>query len=70
MASTIRVHVIDEHGNHLSQMQFNIDFGSETQDVVIVLSDPDSDCEHGKSYREALNDSMAEQLAMVEGYDA
>lgn len=69
MASRINVYVVNERGEHVSQMNLKVEYGGETQTVLIVLKDPDSDFEV-HPYREALNDCMTEQLAMQEGYDA
>jgi len=74
MASTIRLVIVDEHGDEISEMAFRIDYGNEEQRVIIVLdagADDDA-CEHDHSMtaREALDYSMAQQLAMSEGYDA
>jgi hypothetical protein len=70
MASRIVLHVVNEYGQHLSEAKFKVDYGDEKQIVVIVLRDPDVAHREGSPFREALNESMAEQLAMQEGYDA
>lgn len=71
MSSVIEVVIISEHGEQLSATRQTIDYGNEMQRVVVILSDPDApQDEMDMTAREALNESFADQLSMVEGYDA
>lgn len=70
MASRIVLHVVNEYGEHLSEMKFKVDYGNEKQVVVVVLQDPDIPLGRDIPFREALNDALAEEMAMQEGYDA
>jgi hypothetical protein len=70
MSSTITLSILTEHGELLTKQQLTVDYGDERQDVTIILDDPKMAALPIFSPRDALNDCMAQQLAMIEGDDA
>lgn len=70
MSSTIKLSIMSEHGELLARQTMTVEYGNEAQDVIIILDDPSISRLPGLTAREALDDCMAQQLALIEGDDA
>lgn len=70
MSSVITLSIRTEHGELLSKQALTIDYGNDHQEVTVFLDDPDLAGLPTLTFREVLDESMAEQLAMTENFDA